>query len=72
MQALVASGEDLLRALRDAPKKDGGFSPLTLAWLVDSMDLQAASDTGLVTDELETFRKQLVSLLVGDEGLPRR
>lgn len=37
VRALVASGEDLDRALRDAPAKDGGFSPQTLAWVLDTL-----------------------------------
>jgi hypothetical protein len=37
VRALVASGEDLDRALRDSPAKDGGFSPQTLAWVLDTL-----------------------------------
>jgi hypothetical protein len=31
---LLAKGGNLEQALRDAPRKDGGFSPLTLAWVL--------------------------------------
>ncbi|MGH9390806.1 MAG: nucleotidyl transferase AbiEii/AbiGii toxin family protein [Vicinamibacteria bacterium] len=31
---LLAQGGALEKALRDAPRKDGGFSPLTLAWVM--------------------------------------
>lgn len=34
IEALLARGGDLERALADAPRKDGGFSALTLAWLL--------------------------------------
>lgn len=38
VQALLEAGLDLDAALRDAPIKDGGFSPLTLAWVLESFD----------------------------------
>lgn len=34
LKALLEAGGDLERALRDAPRKDAGFSPLTLAWVL--------------------------------------
>ena len=34
VKALLAAGGDLERALGDAPRKDAGFSPLTLAWVL--------------------------------------
>ena len=34
LQELLARGGNLEHALRDAPRKDGGFSPLTLAWVL--------------------------------------
>jgi hypothetical protein len=33
VRALLDQGFDLARALADAPKKDSGFSPVTLAWV---------------------------------------
>lgn len=36
VKALLDAGGDLDRALRDAPMKDGGFSPETLAWVLDT------------------------------------
>jgi hypothetical protein len=38
LKGLLASGGDLERALGDAPRKDGGFSPLTLAWILKEMN----------------------------------
>jgi hypothetical protein len=34
LRDLLAQGGSLERALGDAPRKDGGFSPLTLAWVL--------------------------------------
>jgi len=34
VKALLEAGGNLERALRDAPRKDAGFSPLTLAWVL--------------------------------------
>lgn len=34
LKELLARGGNLGRALTDAPRKDGGFSPLTLAWVL--------------------------------------
>lgn len=36
VRALLESGLDLERAVRDAPSRGGGFSPMTLAWVVHS------------------------------------
>jgi hypothetical protein len=40
VQALLDAGADLLAALRDAPKKDAGFSALTLAWVLRSFEVR--------------------------------
>src|SRR5262245_19375241 len=34
VRALLQSGADLKKAIQDAPRKDAGFSPLTLAWIL--------------------------------------
>lgn len=36
---LLEAGGDLERALRDAPRKEAGFSALTLAWLLNGLAL---------------------------------
>ena len=63
VQALLHSGEDLRRAALDAPRKDGGFSPLTLAWVLRGLDVQAlARVAALELDEVERlirFRDEL-------------
>lgn len=58
VQALVAAGGDLERALRDVPKKDAGFSPESLAWVLDTLP------PGVVPDDLAGFRDELVHLLL--------
>lgn len=68
VQALIEAGADLGRAIHDAPRKDAGFSPLTLAWVLESLDpesLAAAAD--LDDDETEglvRFRDELITILV--------
>lgn len=48
MAHLLAAGGDFDRALSDAPRKDGGFSPLTLAWVLKDMPVaEMASSEGL-------------------------
>jgi Nucleotidyl transferase AbiEii toxin, Type IV TA system len=41
VQALVGTGLDLRRALTDAPAQDGGFSPLTFAWVLRQLPIEA-------------------------------
>jgi hypothetical protein len=43
VKALLDAGGDLESALRDAPLKDAGFSPLTLAWVLKSYDPRPAA-----------------------------
>lgn len=64
VRSLLASGGDLERALLDAPRKDGGFSPMTLAWLlrelaIDSMTALEGWDSSRAS-ELARFREELV------------
>ena len=67
VRELLAQGGDLLRALSDAPKKDGGFSPLTLVWLLGQLSIEAIGEAeGLTPEEtrgLEQFRDSLVATL---------
>ena len=41
VDALLHRGGDLRRALADAPRKDGGFSPLTLTWVLQGLEFAA-------------------------------
>jgi predicted nucleotidyltransferase component of viral defense system len=68
VEALLASGASLQTALSDAPAKDGGFSPLTLAWVLEGLDVRRMADAvGLDESErqrLETFRRSLIEQLI--------
>ncbi len=62
---LLQAGADLKRALQDAPRKDAGFSPLTLAWILrDVRPTALARATGMdqaEAEDLENFKERLVS-----------
>lgn len=58
VRALEASGLQLERALEDASRKDGGFSPLTLAWVLDTIPL------GELDEDLRRYRETLVARLL--------
>lgn len=67
-KALIESGEDLDRAVKDAPRKDSGFSALTLAWVLRSFPVKSlAAPAGLGREEAESldeFRLLLVDRLI--------
>jgi len=66
--ALLERGGNLERAVADAPRKDGGFSALTLAWVVENLDVQGIGDAvGLTVQEvgeLDRIRRELVDRLL--------
>lgn len=68
VKALLEAGGDWDRALRDAPEKDGGFSPLTLAWVLRALDeralAEAAGWSAVETRGLSEFKAELVDRLV--------
>jgi len=68
VQALLDAGGDLVRALADAPKKDAGFSPLTLSWVLETTDFGSiAKSMGWKTEAIEAltrFRDSLVQKLL--------
>lgn len=70
VKALLDAGGDLHAALGDAPKKDAGFSPLTLAWVLKGYDLRPAAKalgwSAIQTEELLTFRQWLIDRLTAD------
>jgi nucleotidyltransferase AbiEii toxin of type IV toxin-antitoxin system len=70
---LLQAGAELNQALRDAPRKDAGFSPLTLAWVLRELrptTLARASGLGEAeAADLEKFKERLVSDLL-DAGTP--
>ena len=64
IHAQIEKGGDLDRALVDAPKKDGGFSPLTLGWVLGAWPVaDAARSAGLASmaEELVRFRDELLA-----------
>lgn len=66
--ALVAQGGDLDNALRDAPRKDGGFSGVTLGWTLSTWrvaDAARVAGFGDRSPELEQLRDQLVRRAAG-------
>lgn len=67
VKALVDAGGDVEAGLRDAPKKDAGFSPLTLAWVLKGYDPRPAARavglSGPQTEELIAFRQWLIDRL---------
>lgn len=64
VQALVGTGLDLRRALADAPAQDGGFSPLTFAWVLRQLPIAVMATAMGRTDDsvraLERYRDDLV------------
>jgi hypothetical protein len=63
VRALVGAGGDLQRALTDASEKDGGFSPMILAWLLPQLDLGRSAELGFDSAKLAAFRDELLERL---------
>lgn len=61
--ALLDAGGDLAQGLRDAAARDGGFSPPTLAWLLQAFPIERAQDEGRDPGRLDAIRSQLVAAL---------
>jgi hypothetical protein len=63
LRALLQHGGDLRRALRDAARKDGGFSPLTVGWSLEGFDVEkrgaALGMTATEVRELDAYRRRL-------------
>ena len=64
IEALVRSGENLETAIADAPRRDSGFSPLTLAWVLRDFDVRAQAPSAAAAERLDDFRKWLIDQLV--------
>ncbi|NOT29555.1 MAG: nucleotidyl transferase AbiEii/AbiGii toxin family protein [Planctomycetes bacterium] len=68
VRELLRHGCDLERALADAPRKDGGFSPLMVAWILKEWPIRAMAVVDALEPEetpaLERFREELVSRLL--------
>jgi hypothetical protein len=68
VQVLIESGADLDKAITDAPRKDAGFSPLTLAWVLRSLQTRLLAKAAGMDEEaaerLENFKEQLIRRLL--------
>lgn len=72
VHALIGTGRSLEAALRLAPSRDGGFSALTLAWVLRGWPMSAVAkaagwDAEMVTT-MSTFRDELVAALTTREA----
>lgn len=67
VRELLRRDGDLERALGDAPRKDGGFSPLMVAWILRGTSVQDMAPVGALTSEelaeLVLFKDELVGRL---------
>lgn len=68
IEALLASGGDLEKALADVPKKDGGFSPLTLAWVLKDFRPSALARVAGIeahrAEQLDRFKESLIQRIL--------
>jgi hypothetical protein len=68
VEALLLRREDLGLAIADAPRRDSGFSPLTLAWVLRDLNLLALAGAAGLDDEaarrLDAFRASLIDKLI--------
>lgn len=58
--ALMDAGGSLEQGLRDAAQLDGGFSPPTLAWLLQSFPVERAAEEGRDQTRLEVIKQRLL------------
>jgi hypothetical protein len=69
VRALLEAGADLVAALQDGPKKDAGFSAITLAWILHTFDIpplaHALGWSAEQTASLDAFRRQFIDRLTG-------
>lgn len=70
IRALIESGVDLARALRDCPGQDAGFSPLTFAWGAQCLPLRRVATAQAWSESdiqgLEGFRDDLVTRVIAE------
>lgn len=62
--ALLEAGGDLPRALADAARRGGGFSPPTLAWVLQSFPVEQSAALGFDAARLAQTRDRLVAVLL--------
>lgn len=61
--ALLAVGGDLEQGLRDAAARDAGFSPPTLAWLLQGFPIERAPEEGRDSEHLRAIQQRLLEAL---------
>ncbi len=68
VDALTKSGESLDLAIADAPRRDSGFSPLTLAWVLRDFDVYGLARAADVNETdaagLDAYRRELIDRLI--------
>lgn len=65
VMVLLQHDGDLKQALLDAPRKDGGFSPPYLAWLLKDLPVaHLAESAGYDAGALVQFRDALIRVLI--------
>ena len=71
IEALIRSGQNLRSAISDASRRDAGFSPLTLAWVLREWNTRTIANAAGLTDaegdRLESFRQSLIGQLVAPD-----
>jgi len=69
VKQLIESGLDLKAGVDAALQKDGGFSPLKLAWLLHSFPIKKLAEkedyTPAMVRELDEFRRHLAERMIG-------
>ena len=72
IEALIRSGQNLRSAIAGAPRRDAGFSPFTLAWVLRDWDVRAIAKAAGLSDaegeELDRFRQSLLDQLIAPDG----
>lgn len=67
VQALLEAGADLPAAVRDAPRKDTGFSAMTLAWVLHTFEASPLARAMGWSEEqaagTDAYRQQLIARL---------
>jgi hypothetical protein len=64
VRALLDAEGDLARALADAPRKEAGFSPVTLAWVLEQLPVAAMGRAlGRTADEIRGRHARALSWL---------
>lgn len=65
VMTLVRAGGDLERALAEAPRKDAGFSPPSLAWVLKDLPVaRLAESASYDSAALVAFRDELIGILL--------